>query len=179
MTANRGMVSESWRKWFINVGKLTDPEQTTYIEAVTGATNNNFAAFNSVGKLKDSGKSDDSYADAVHYHPKLDYRIVTNDTVLTSADFGRLVIANNGAADLRITAPSVDGAYIGSILNCVRTGSGRLIMAPADSDIIENGSAGGFIMCHESGRAAANLKLVLVSQSLWAIIGGFGIWENF
>lgn len=177
LTSN-GFVTELWKRWFINVGRLTDPELVSNMPTVPTATENNFAAFNTDGQVKDSGKTDSDYADAVHVHGNIVTRTITGDTILTSTDFGKIIIANNGAADINITAPPGGPGIIGSVLKIVRLGSGWLKVYPDGSDTIQNGSVGGFIMSSEAGRTA-NIELVLVTATKWAINGGLGIWLNF
>lgn len=174
-----GYITDMWRRWCIDVGALTDPSLKSYMESVPTATLHNFAAFNSDGDVFDSGKSDESYADAIHTHGEIVNRTVTEDTILTVTDFGKLIICNQPGDDINITAPSVGEDEIGSVLKIVRIGSGFCKLHAADADLIENGTAGGFIMNIETNRSAANIELVLVAAAQWAINGGLGIWLNF
>jgi hypothetical protein len=105
--------------------------------------------------------------------------VATADLTLTTDDFGKIILFDNGTTDVTCKLPTISlkdtYCWIGPIY---RLGSGRVtITADADS-YIEYSSKGGSIYCDEERRAAANVTLELVSEHLWGIIGGTGLWKT-
>ena len=98
---------------------------------------------------------------------------------LTAADFGKVIKVDNGAASVTITLPEVADADIDSWIFIMRLGTGTVTIKAPSPDTIEKSSAGGRIVCNESGRVLANLMLYLATQTKWAILGGTGIWTVY
>ncbi len=99
----------------------------------------------------------------------------TVDKALTTSEFGK-VCKFNSSSDLTATLPSVGSSDVDSWLIIMRLGTGKLTIQASDSDEIEKSGAGGYIFCIETGRPAANLSIYLASETVWAVLGGTGIW---
>ena len=101
----------------------------------------------------------------------------TNAT-LTSDDWGKLIIMDNGTKSVFVYLPSIGATDIGCPLCVVRLGSGRVTIQAADADVLENSSAGGAVFCEEASRGAANLWLRVVSATKYMFEQGCGIWKT-
>jgi hypothetical protein len=117
-------------------------------------------------------------APAIPYY-KFSSAIYTASRILTAADLGKIVKVDNGAANVTMTLPQVADADIDSWIFIMRLGTGNLTIKVPSPDTIEKSSAGGRIVCSESGRVLANLMLYLATQTKWAILGGTGIWTVY
>lgn len=113
-----------------------------------------------------------------------DYRrtpdlIYTTNVSLTTDDFGKSIVFNNGTSDVICNLPLVSSrdvhCWIGPIY---RLGTGKLSITADSASTIEYSSYGGSIFCNEERRAAANVTLELVAANKWAIIGGTGLWKT-
>jgi hypothetical protein len=99
----------------------------------------------------------------------------TTSQVLTSAHFGKIVKFNSPGGII-CTLPSVGSSDIDTWLTIMRLGTGRLVIKPADADVIESSRPGGSLTCEEVGRVVANVTLYLASETIWAITAATGIW---
>lgn len=103
------------------------------------------------------------------------YKTYTADQALTTWELGRSILFATGTTDLVCTLPSVGLKDVWAWITIVRTGTGTLKIAAADSDKIE--LRGTAIGCSEPNRVAPNVTLQLVTETQWAIIGATGIWS--
>jgi len=158
-------ITEPWRVWFENV----DWDVTQKTNVITGGTVNNIVIITTGGQIADSGYSLTKYLSVTY----------TATTTLTTSDFGKVIKFNNGATNVTCYLPSVGTANVDSWLIIMRLGTGSLTIKAADSDTIEKTRAGGKIVCDESGRVVANVRLMLASETKWAILAGTGIWKQY
>jgi len=104
--------------------------------------------------------------------------VYTASAALTTDDFGKMIVFNNGVANVVCTLPTVTSrdthCWLGPIY---RLGTGELTIQADTASRIESSSVGGSIMCNEVKRKAANVTLELVSDNMWAIVGATGIWR--
>jgi hypothetical protein len=102
----------------------------------------------------------------------------TGDLALTTDDFGKSIVFNNGTNEVTCNLPTVSSkdlhCWVGPIY---RLGTGKVIITADPACKIEYSSLGGSIYCNEERRAAANVTLELVSTTQWGIISGTGIWK--
>ena len=112
-------------------------------------------------------------------YDKFQAKIYTVSTLLRPSDFGKIIKMDNGANNVICTLPSVNEKDIGAWVGFLRLGTGSLTIQAADSDTIEKSSAGGKLVCNETGRVAANLIIHLVTATKWAILWGTGIWQVY
>ena len=135
---------------------------------VSGATAGNLPEFDSSGDLVDSG-----------YSPKKKKSVTYSGSRvnLTTSDLGKMIKLTSD--DVIAYLPSVGSGQVDSWIMIVRLGDAKCEIRAADSDTIEKSSPGGAAICDEPGRVAANLTLVLVTETQWAIESGTGIWAIF
>ena len=159
-------ITEPWRKYF----SVLDWDVERKANKVTGGDRlGHIAVFSADGDLVDSGVT------------LAKYRSVSYSTViinLTLAELGK-VIKIDSPHDVTVYLPSVGSDDVDSWIIIMRLGAGGVWINAADNDRIERSSAGGRIRCREAGRRAANVKLFLATETLWAILGGTGIWDVF
>jgi len=103
------------------------------------------------------------------------YKTYTADQALTTWELGKSILFATSSTDMVATLPSVELKDLWAWITIVRTGTGNLTVAAADSDKIEK--LGSTIMCQEPNRVAPNVTLQLVTETQWAIIGATGIWH--
>ncbi len=104
------------------------------------------------------------------------YKTYTNEgATLTTHDFGKTILFNNGANDISVYLPSVTVKDIWCWINIMRVGTGKIRIYASDSDYLER--YGRSLWCIEEKRAAPNLTLQLISETQWAIIAASGIWR--
>ncbi len=104
------------------------------------------------------------------------YKIYTNEgATLTTHDFGKLILFNNGANNIIAYLPSVTVKDLWCWIQIMRTGTGSIKIQAVDSDKIERNTAA--LKCDEPKRAAANVTLQLITETQWVIIAGSGIWR--
>jgi hypothetical protein len=100
----------------------------------------------------------------------------TDNYTVTLNDFGKTFVMNTTTSKT-FSLPSVASGEIGSWVEFVKIPSGEIHIDAADSDTIEDSSAGGEIYC--SGELGpASLKLKLVTATWWKIESGVGPWQT-
>jgi len=107
------------------------------------------------------------------------YISIDSDITLTQWYMGRNCIFDMSGGDIVATLPSVDATDLFGWICLIRHGQdNKLTILAADSDRIEYSSTPGRVWCDERKRLAANLTLVLVASTQWAILSGTGIWKT-
>lgn len=106
------------------------------------------------------------------------YVVYTASRTLKTEDLGKVIICNIGTSNVNITLPHVTSDDLYSWVTIIRLGTGKLLIKANDSDRIERSSPGSSVWCQEEGRVAANITLELVSETIWAILSGTGIWKT-
>lgn len=102
----------------------------------------------------------------------------TTDLTLTTDDFGKSIVFNNGSTDVTCILMTVSSRDVHCWLGPIyRLGSGRVTLTADPNTKIEYSSKGGSLYCNEERRSAANVTLELVSTGQWGIIGGTGLWK--
>jgi hypothetical protein len=114
--------------------------------------------------------ADDTIIQFKHY-------ILTSDTTLTERHLGKVIHFEVGTSSITCTLPHISTKDMYSWIEIYRLGTGRLTVSANDSDKIERSSYGGKIFCEEVERFAANLRLMIIRENIWAITGGTGIWK--
>lgn len=107
--------------------------------------------------------------------PNITYgsKTFTDDHTVSLEDRGYDLIMNS-ASNKTFTAPSVDEPEIGIEYTFYNIGTGRLSIQMADSDTVDDSSAGGTIYSDTDG--VSSLCIRLVSASHWQIVGANGAW---
>ena len=89
------MLSKWHRLWLETLRSVANTWDVK-ADRVTGAIENNFISFNASGNLKDSGKNDSDYADAIHNHDDRYYTESEIDSALALLGaFPSIVCVNN------------------------------------------------------------------------------------
>lgn len=94
---------------------------------------------------------------------------------ITTADFSKVFIHSHASDSKTWNLPSVAAGDMGGELTFIKTGTGVMTIDAADSDIIEDSSAGGTIY---SGASIASITLQLVGAALWKIKEATGTWTT-
>ena len=103
----------------------------------------------------------------------------TDNYAVQIADLGRAkVLTMNNVAEKTFTLPSVTGANDGSTMIFMKIGTGKLIIAAADADIIGASSGGGTVF-NSTTEFHASITLLLIGgagNAQWIVTGYHGSW---
>lgn len=108
--------------------------------------------------------------------PKFPIVSKTDNYAITISDFGKCFRMVN-ALDKTFTLPSVGSNENGARITFIKNGAGRVTIDTADSDLIDDSSAGGTIYCDIAGELASTITLEYIHSNItWGIISGKGTW---
>lgn len=107
--------------------------------------------------------------------PNITYgsRTFTDDHTVSLEDRGYDLIMNS-TDPKTFTSPSVGEPEIGIEYVLYNVGTGRLTLQMADSDTIDDSSAGGTI--YSDTDSVSSLHIRLVTATHWQIVGANGAW---
>lgn len=101
----------------------------------------------------------------------------TGNYVVTIEDLGKS-LRMDSSSDYGFTLPSVGATEDGSRITFNKSGSGRVTITAADSDLIADSAAGGTIY-NASAETDANISLEYVHGIVtWIIRGAKGSWTT-
>lgn len=98
-----------------------------------------------------------------------------NYSVLTT-DTSKTLVMDTVAKTFSL--PSVDATNVGLWFTFVKANAGSLIIDAADSDLINDSSAGGTIYDAQTNETYAVIIVQLVSATQWVAYGGVGTWTT-
>jgi hypothetical protein len=98
-----------------------------------------------------------------------------NYSVLTT-DTSKTLVMDTAAKTFSL--PSVDASNIGVWYTFVKANNGSLIIDAADTDLINDSSAGGTIYDAQTNETYAVITVELVSATNWVAYGGTGTWTT-
>lgn len=106
------------------------------------------------------------------------YNAADTTITLTTSDLNKVLAVNNALA-VQVNLPSVAAANIGAWIEIHRMGAGSLTIDAADSDVINDSSAGGKIACTTAGQTYAVIRLRLVTATIWRMAAmPMGSWTT-
>lgn len=111
------------------------------------------------------------------YHPRKELKVstYTDDHTVLKTQSGHVLVMNS-ASEKTFTLPSVAAADIGLEYTFTNINTGNLIIDPADSDTVDDSSAGETISSGDD--SVTSITLRLVSATHWQIVGANGTWAT-
>lgn len=98
----------------------------------------------------------------------------TYNVLLT--DKGKTLVMDTVAKTFNL--PSVDASNVGVWFTFVKTNAGTLIIDAADTDVINDSSAGGTLYDAQTNETYATIIVELVSATQWVAHAGLGTWTT-
>lgn len=100
----------------------------------------------------------------------------TTITLLTS-NLNSVLVVNN-SSNVAVNLPSVSAVNVGTWIMIYKIGTGHLTINAADSDVINDSSAGGSI-ANTTTQTYAAIKIQLVTATMWATASmPLGTWTT-
>lgn len=109
--------------------------------------------------------------------PEISYDVVTktDDYTVLVTDSGRTLVMNS-TGNKTFTLPSVGAGDVGLTYTFININTGRLTIQAADSDIIDDSSAGGTAYSDDDNNPTYTIRLA--STTRWETIGANGTWTT-
>lgn len=101
----------------------------------------------------------------------------TDDYIVLTTDKGKALVMNS-SSDKTFSLPSVDATNAGTWYIFVKIGTGKVTIDAADSDVINDSTAGGGIYDAQTNETYAVIIVELVSETQWVAYGGVGTWTT-